>query len=298
MIVDTHVHVWEVPPIAPIGATAPDWTAVPDGPGTADELLADMDANGVDRSVLVQTSWSTWDNSYVADSARKHPDRLIAMGMVNPLDPSNAYTVRYWMDERRMAGFRFHPSYYHPPEGKQSTPGLERAGFPNGVEILTLPRNEPMWEALSERRAIVQIHCRPNDAHQLDVVAARYPHITWLIDHLMYPLPDWAPDYAPYDAVLALAKHRNVSIKISDVHGRSKQPYPYADMHGIVRKVVNAFGAGRCLWGTGYPGHHRQKNKWPSLADELRLVREGFNYLSPADRQKILGDNARAIWRL
>ena len=64
MIVDTHVHVWEIdPPKYPVGPTAPTWTAEPDEPGTADELIEDMDANGVDVSVLVQTSWSTWPDS-------------------------------------------------------------------------------------------------------------------------------------------------------------------------------------------------------------------------------------------
>ena len=33
MIVDTHVHVWEIdPPKYPIGPTAPNWTALPDEP--------------------------------------------------------------------------------------------------------------------------------------------------------------------------------------------------------------------------------------------------------------------------
>ena len=57
MIVDTHVHVWEIdPPRYPVGPTAPNFTSLPDVPATADELIADMDSNGVDVSVLVQTS--------------------------------------------------------------------------------------------------------------------------------------------------------------------------------------------------------------------------------------------------
>ncbi len=98
MIVDTHVHVWEIdPPRYPIGPTAPGWTSLPDEPGTAEELLADMDANGVDRAVLVQTSWSTWDNGYIVDMARRYPDRLIGHGLVDPLDPNNAEIARGWL---------------------------------------------------------------------------------------------------------------------------------------------------------------------------------------------------------
>ena len=81
MIVDTHVHVWEIdPPKYPVGPTAPTWNSYPDEPGTADELLAEMDAHGVDWTVLVQTSWSTWDNGYIADSVARFSDRFIGHG--------------------------------------------------------------------------------------------------------------------------------------------------------------------------------------------------------------------------
>lgn len=280
MIVDTHVHIWEMPPIAPIGPTAPSFTALPDEPATAEELLADMDANGVDYAVLVQTSWSTWDNGYVADSAAKHPRRFVAHGLVDPLAPDNAETARYWMKERGMVGFRFHPEYY------------------DDVEIMTRPENAALWEALSELGAIVQVHNRPRNAHQLDAVAGMYREITWLIDHLMYPDVSWAPRYQEYQPVLALARHPNVFIKISDVHSRSRQRFPYADMHPVIKAVVSAFGVERCLWGTGYPGHHRARHGWPTLTDELRLIREGLPFLSESDKDKILGENAARIWQL
>ena len=51
-------------------------------------------------------------------------------------------------------------------------------------------------------------------------------------------------------------------------------------MHGVVGMALDAFGVDRCIWGTGYPGYLREKNGWISLADELRLVREGFDWLT------------------
>ena len=48
MFVDTHVHIWEIdPPRYPVGPTAPGWKSEPDEPATAEELIADMDANGI-----------------------------------------------------------------------------------------------------------------------------------------------------------------------------------------------------------------------------------------------------------
>ncbi|MCG8625870.1 MAG: amidohydrolase, partial [Proteobacteria bacterium] len=58
------------------------------------------------------------------------------------------------------------------------------------------------------------------------------------------------------------------------------------------------FGAERMVWGTGYPGHHRLKHNWPTLDQELRLVREGLPFLTDAQRERILGGTAAEIWGL
>ncbi|MBI4305500.1 MAG: amidohydrolase [Chloroflexi bacterium] len=279
MIVDTHVHIWEMPPIAPIGPTAPNWKSLPDEPATAEELLKDMDANAVDAAVLVQTSWSTWDNGYVADSARRHPHRLVAMGLVDPLDEKNSETVSYWMRERGMAGFRFHPMYY-PDE-----------------DVLTARRNRKMWKTLADSGAVVQVHMGPQQAKQVDAIAAEYREMPILLDHMSYPDVAGSPEYAAYRPVLHLARHSNVYVKVSDASHRSKQPFPFRDVHDVIRRIRDAFGADRLLWGTGYPGRHREKHGWLSLADELKLVREGFDFLDDVEKSKLLGDNAARIWK-
>jgi len=50
------------------------------------------------------------------------------------------------------------------------------------------------------------------------------------------------------------------------------------------------------MWGTGYPGYHRVEHGWLSLADELKLVREGFDWLTEEERDKYLGGNAMRVW--
>ena len=278
-IVDTHVHIWEMPPIASIGPTAPNFTSEPKAHGNAELQLDDMDANGVDKTVLVQTSFSTWDNEYVAASAIKYPHKFVSMGLVDPMDDKNSEQAAYWMDERQMQGFRFHPQYY------------------SEVDILKRPENEVMFKAIEKREGIVQIHNRPEHAHQLDYVAAKYPGITWIIDHMMYPEPNMAPDWDVYKRVLDLAKHDNALMKISDIHNRSEsEQHPFSDMHDVIKMAMDAFGTDRVMWGTGYPGYHRVEHGWLSLADELKLVREGFDWLSQEERDKYLGGNAMRIW--
>ena len=279
LIVDTHVHVWEIdPPRYPIGPTSPTWNTYPDEPGTAEELLEEMDACGVDWTVLVQTSWSTWDNGYIADSVTRHPGRFIGHGLIDPQDPDNAERVRYWMQERGLAGFRFHPMYY--PDEK----------------ILLTAQNGPMWEEIAAQEAVIQFHLRAGFADQVAEIARQYPHLRLILDHMGYPRVE--ENISAFQPILDLSRYDNIYLKLSDVAGRSQQDFPYEDVHPSIRSLLRAFGAGRTVWGTGYPGHHRAKHNWPTLEQELRLVREGLPFLTDAEKARILGGTAAEIWNL
>ena len=279
MIVDTHVHVWEIdPPKYPIGPTSPNWNSYPDEPGTVDELLAEMDVHGVDWTVLVQTSWSTWDNGYIADSVERFSNRFIGHGLIDPQDPNNAEQVRYWIKERGLAGFRLHPMYY--PDEK----------------ILLTRQNEPMWEEIASLGTVIQFHLRAEFADQVAVIADQHPSLKLVLDHMGYPQVD--ADEAAFQPIVDLAQYDNIYLKLSDVAGRSSQDFPYTDVHPFIEKLVGAFGAERMVWGTGYPGHHRVKHNWPTLDQELHLVRERLPFLTEAQRERILGGTAAEIWGL
>ncbi len=279
MIIDTHVHVWEIdPPKYPVGPTAPGWNSYPDEPGTADELLAEMDMHEVDWAVLVQTSWSTWDNGYIADSVERFPNRFIGQGLIDPQDPENADLVRYWIKERGLVGFRFHPMYY--PDEK----------------ILLTRQNIAMWEAIASVDAIIQFHLRAEFADQVATIARQYPDLKLILDHMGYPQVN--ADESEFQLIVDLAEFDNIYLKLSDVAGRSHQDFPYVDVHPFIERLLSAFGSERTVWGTGYPGHHREKHNWPTLDQELRLIREGLPFLTDMDKQNILGTTATKIWNL
>ncbi len=279
MVVDTHVHVWEIdPPKYPVGPTAPSWNSYPDEPGTADELLAEMDMHGVDWTVLVQTSWSTWDNGYIADSVERFPYRFIGHGLIDPQDPNNASQVRYWIQERGLVGFRFHPMYY------------------SDEKILLTQQNTAMWEEIAAADAIIQFHLRAEFADQVAAIARQYPHLKLILDHMGYPQVN--ANESEFQPIINLAQFDNIYLKLSDVAGRSHQNFPYVDVYPFIEKLLSAFGSERTVWGTGYPGHHREKHNWPTLDQELRLIREGLPFLTDKDKENILGTTATKIWNL
>ena len=62
---------------------------------TAEDLIATMDEDGVDRSVVMGYGWTDIDlarrcNDYIAEAVRSHPTRLIGFGSVNPYWGVNA----------------------------------------------------------------------------------------------------------------------------------------------------------------------------------------------------------------
>ena len=90
-IVDAQVHIW--------GVNTPDrpWPTYPGSarpipphlpePLTAESLLRDMDALGIDRVLLVPPSWEGYRNDFVLAAAKRYPDRFRAIHCFHPTKP-------------------------------------------------------------------------------------------------------------------------------------------------------------------------------------------------------------------
>src|SRR5579859_4408793 len=88
MLIDTHVHVWA---LDAQHQPAKDARIYP--PTEADPvewLVDDMAAYGIDRCVLVQSSAFGWDNTYMVECLQNYPGQFKAIGLVDPLSPTNA----------------------------------------------------------------------------------------------------------------------------------------------------------------------------------------------------------------
>ena len=279
MIVDTHVHVWEMPPVAPIGPTAPRFTSLPEEAAPVELLIEDMDANGVDAAVLVQTSWSTWDNTYVARAAERYPRRLRSIGLIDPLDVRSVKLAREWIDVFGMRGFRFHPDYY-PDE-----------------EILTSPRTAALLREIEDRGRHRQ-GAQPR-AQRAPARRRRAPLSGHHVDHRSPDVSAAADGRRRLARLPAGPEAGGAGERLPDDLRRARpigRGFPFRDMHEVIKRAIGAFGIDRCLWGTGFPGHLRLAYGWPSLADELRLVREGLDWLTATERASILGENARRLF--
>lgn len=284
-VIDTHMHVWanagtKYPFPHPY---QPDFK-VPPHDGTLEMLIADMDAHGCTHSVLVQVIYHGWDNAYVADCVKKYPDRLKAHGLIDPTDPKVADKLEYWIKEHGLAGMRFSPLYY--ADGKLG-----------GDAWLNADETHRVWKKAEELGAVFNFFITPPQLPKLEKMVKAHPEVPITLDHfsqldLGQPYPE------PHiRLLLGMAKYPRVYVKVSELASVSKsKTYPFTDAYPMVKRVYEAYGPDRLLFGTGYPGDSRAHYKRPTLDKEIDLIRKEMSFFTAEDREKILGRNAAKLW--
>ncbi len=213
------------------------WAGTLVGPDemTGDQMVAQMDAVGVDAAVLVSPySFYRYDPSYVLEVEAKHPTRFCLVKPVDPTDPAIAENIADWKAKKGTVGVRllFQDSFSTDP----ADPGLNRvlaAAAKNGLAVNVQG---------------------PTRLDQIAQLAARNSSTQIVVDHLGLVQPQKPP--APPDAwanlpkVLALAAYPNVAIKITGACTLAHDPFPYNDIWEPLQRIFTAFTLDRCLWGT------------------------------------------------
>jgi predicted TIM-barrel fold metal-dependent hydrolase len=233
-------------------------------PFSKDDLLREMDAAGVARTVIVPPSWEGDRNDLALAAARRHPDRFAVMGRP-PLEPRDPRALDRWREQPGMLGIR-----------------VTTAGA-GARELFTEPEGDWLWAA-AERAGLPAMVSVPGLLPAVDHIAERHPGLKLVIDHLA--LAREAKDeaaFADLPQLLALARRPNVAAKASALPRYSSEPYPYSKLHPYLRRVFEAFGPKRLFWGTdltGIPCTYRQA---------IALFTEELPWLRGEDLEWVMG---------
>lgn len=214
------------------------WSGYLQGPEevTGDQMVAAMDALGVDGALLISPfSLYRYDASYALEVYAKHPGRF---GLIKPFDPrseSVADEIAEWAKTPGVVGARI---MLTAQPFDADDPGLNRilaAGARAGIPVNVMCSGKlPLLRELVRRNPDTQV----------------------VVDHLgLVQPPEPPPPPAPFadlPNVLSLAEFDNVAIKISGACTLSHQPFPYQDIWEPLRKIFDAFGFDRCMWGTDW----------------------------------------------
>jgi len=240
-IIDSQVHAYE--------ANTPErpWDTVPNWPDhvTGDEMIAAMDAVGVDGAIFVSSfSMYRYDASYAVELQQAHPDRLALVKPVDPADPAVSEIIADWKNTPGTVGIRL---FIRKESGLEpDDPGVDR--IMREAVRHDLPVNILCWDNVDAGTAVID----------------RHPDTRFVVDHLaiLQPYTPPAPEepWADLPKVLELAKRPNAVIKVSGACTLSKEPYPFADIWDPLARVFDAWGIERCLWGTDWTRAHAVVN--------------------------------------
>jgi predicted TIM-barrel fold metal-dependent hydrolase len=253
-VVDAQIHIWRNhKPTNPSHRQVTDFTA--------DDVLKEMDAAGVDAAVIHPPGWDPDSNALALEAARRHPQRLSILGNF-PLDrPESRALVDQWKSQPGMLGLRF------------------TLLQPNQQNWLTDGTMDWLWPAAERAGVPIALIGGNNPLPAIGTIAQRHPGLKLIIDHFGRPDANWT--HLPQ--LLDVARHPNVALKATGAPSYSKEPYPYRDIHGHIRKLYDAFGPQRMFWGTDIT---RMPCSWRQC---VTMFTEELPWLSATDKELIMG---------
>jgi predicted TIM-barrel fold metal-dependent hydrolase len=267
-IIDPHVHVWKSDPRYP---WAKETTKPPEKDATPEMLLQLMRANGVERTVIIQVIYYRWDNSYLADVLKQYPQHFQGVARVNPENPGAPDDLSRLVEQQ---GFR----------GVRLSPGAGAAG-----DWITGALMPPLWKRCHDLKVPMTILAPVTRMPDVQPLIDRFPDLTVVIDH-MADSPLDQPEQL--NKLIALKRYPKVFVKVSHTWSLSKQPYPYPDSQAQVRRLYDAFGPQRLMWGTDWPLVENHCGYGKALA----LVRDEMKFLNAEDKSWMLSRTVERVW--
>ena len=238
----------------------------------------------IDHAVIVHPEPYQDDHRYLEYCLAHEPSKgfFKATCLFDPLDPQTPRRMQALVKRNpaRIVALRIHEIH---AAGTPST----RTGAIRDRDLAD-PQMAVTWRAAHDLGLGIQMHTIPHYAPQIGELAAKFPQMPVIVDHLARPGQGTA---AEYEDVLKLAKLPEVYMKFSTtgVASASHQPYPHPDAKPTVGRVYNAFGAGRIVWG-------ELGNNMPAFARAVKLFDAMFDFASEEEKAKIRGLNAQKLF--
>ena len=238
---------------------------------TADELIADMDKNKVDISVITNIGWTTHElcvetNDYILESVARYPKRLIGFCTVQP----NSYEAAIAEIERCATG------------------GIRGVGeMRPDMQLFDLKDEqvmEPFIEVIRKYKLILLTHASEPVGHEYpgkggvtpDIL---YPFITSFAD-LTIVCAHWGGGL-PFYALMPEVKQALHNVYFDT----AASPFLYSPQ--VYNQVIQLVGGDKILFGSDYP--LLTQNQLLSEINSLDLPEETRNLILSGNAQRLLG---------
>ncbi len=265
LITDAQVHLWQAE--GPNRPWPKPQARPPHRPSgfSAEEMLVEMDAAGVDRAIIVPPTWAGESNDWALAMAARYPARFAVVGRFDARAPDAKRQLAGWLQHKHMKGVRM--SFHVKP-------------FVDWLSDGSLD-----WFLTEcDRLAIPSMALVPGIIGRLRPVLMRHPELKILIPHMGCPLDIRGPAaFAGIEELLDLARYPNVTVMVSSAPCFSNESYPFRDLHPYLRRIYDVYGPRRMLWGADL------SRLTSSYSECLDLFRHALDFLSNDDKDWILG---------
>lgn len=278
-IVDTHVHLFAADrlrfPFAPGAPYSPPAQ-------TVESYVAFAGAAKIDHAIIVHPEPYQDDHRYLEYCFAHEPSPMFFKGtcLFDPIAAETPKRIAELMARNpgRIVALRIH-EVRAPGEPPLSTGPIKERD-------LRSPAMKKTWSKVQEMGLAIQMHFLPYFAPQIGELAAEFPDVTIVLDHLGRAGLGTAAEYA---GVLKLAKFPKVVMKYSGANYSSKENYPFHDVKPLVKSAYDAFGVDRMIWGDlGYDQKY--------FEEQAKMLDMMFDFAGEGDREKIRGGNALKLF--
>ena len=151
------------------------------------------------------------------------------------------------------------------------------------------PRAFPAWQCAADAGLPVCVQLRAAGLSQLETLLERFGEVRVILDHMARPVLDDGPPYAAAAGLFALARYRNLFLKLT-THNVRDARQGKATPQSFFARVVEAFGASRIAWGSNYPASEG------TLSGLLADAQAALAGLPSEDREWIFSGTAKSLY--
>ena len=305
--IDSHLHVFAK--VSPEFPREPTPVCPADREETAEKLLCEMEANGIDQAVLVQIGGNEMKHhAYLLRCLRTYPDRFLGIGLIPPELSAPEDHMDRLADGTGIIGFRI-----------SSLRGPRDPLVPVDIEDIKTYR---IWKHAAEKDYVLWLYLRAIDAHVLPYLIDAFPQVRIVMNHLsIYPgkgkfswdakgrprveLGTFPPALPTAQKTAILQKQgiytglylgsffSNLMVLASGQYAFSDEPYPYKDLMYRHEELAKHYTTKRMMWGTDFP--------WilddPGYGQLTGIIKELLPDLDNSEYDDIMGGNAKRFLR-
>ena len=151
-----------------------------------------------------------------------------------------------------------------------------------------------MWRTANDEGLAICPLIDPPFLASVERMLRRFPGTKVVIDHFARIGIDGMIRAAELDQLCALAEYERVHVKVSAYYALGRKQAPYTDLGPMIRKVLDAYGASRAMWGSDAP---YQVLEGHTYGDSLALLTDNDKLqLTAEERSEVLRGTAERLF--